>query len=93
MGELVVGDAPGEFGEGVGLQAGRGGQLGSGGGGGGEADDGVAGGLPGRREGVHGGGLARSGRRDRELHEAPRRGQLLHQRSLPGVEGETPLGG
>ncbi len=80
------GDVPDEFGERVVVAVHLGSELGCCGGGRGESDDVAAGRGPGHRQGVHGGGLARSGRRDRELHAGPGGRHFAHEEDLAGVE-------
>lgn len=65
---------------------------GCGGGRGGEADEGAAAVLPGGGEGAHGGGLARSGGRDRELEPVSGGRHGPDQSGLSGVEGDPVRG-
>ena len=65
VGHVAAGQSPGQGGQGVGVAAGLRAESGRGRGGGGEPDRGAAGVGPGRREGLHGGGFAGPGRRDR----------------------------
>ena len=79
-------DGPGEFGQGVGLDAGVFGEDGGRGRGRGEADDLPAVFGPGQGEGSHRGGLPGAGRRDRQLTRAPEVHICADQGCLPGIK-------
>jgi hypothetical protein len=85
-GQVMVLKAPGEFGQGVGLDPGVFGQDGGGGSGGGEADDLTAVLGPGQGEGSHRGRLAGAGRRDRQLDPGIGGAHLADEGCLPGIK-------
>ena len=91
VGQVVLDGGPGEFGEGVGGAADLIAQLGGGGRRRREPDHSAAGFGPGGGEGLHRGGFAGAGGRDRQLQPRPRGGHLADQRGLPGVQGD-PVG-
>ena len=92
VGQVVLVGGPGEFGEGVGVGVDLVAELRGGGRGRREPDHGAAGFGPGGGEGLHRGGFAGAGGRDRQLQPRPRGGHLADQRDLPGVQGD-PVGG
>ena len=86
VGQFTVPQRPGEFGEGVGADAGLLGKNSGCGSGRGEAEH-VATVLgPGQGDGTHGGGLPGAGRCDRELQPGIRRAHLPDQCGLPSIE-------
>ena len=89
LGQIVVVDGPGEFGEGVGVAADLVAELRRGGGGGGEPDHLTAAAGPGGGQGVEGGGFPGAGRRDRQLQPGPGGGHGSHQPDLPGVQRDA----
>jgi hypothetical protein len=82
----MVVDGPGEPVQSVGGDAGRFGELCRGGGGGGEAEDVTAAAGPGVGQDSEGGGLARAGGSNHQLHPAPVGGQGPHHEGLPGIQ-------
>ena len=86
VGQVIVLEAPGEFGQGVGVDAGVLGEDGGCGGGWGEADDLSAGLGPGQGEGAHRGGLSGAGGRDRQLDPGAGGAHLADQGCLPGIK-------
>ena len=87
VGQVAVPQGPGEFGEGVGADAGLLAKNSGCGRGRGEAEHLAAVLGPGQGEGTHGGGLPGAGRGDRQLQPGTRGAHLPDQRSLPGIQG------
>jgi hypothetical protein len=83
---LVVLQGPGEFGEGIGADAGLFGEDGCRGRRRGETDDLAAVLGPGQGEGVHRGGLTGAGRRDRQLQACAGRAHLPDEGSRTVIE-------
>ena len=87
VGQIVVVDGPGEFGQGVGWGAGLLAELAA------AAADGASPitwpppSSPGRGQGAHGGGLPGAGGGDRQLQPGPGGGHRPDQSGLPGVQG------
>jgi hypothetical protein len=87
--QFTVVERPGEFGEGVGADAGLLGEDSGCGCGGGEAEHLAAVLGPGEGEGAHRGGFPGSGWGDRKLQPGTGGAHLPDQRSLPSIQGRA----